>query len=537
MVSKDLNLDVQMKEAVDNYGSRVKTLKDFTTAVRKRPGMYIGPIGNPGFVNMMREIFQNAIDQMVDPTSPCNWFSFFYDERTMEVIVADNGLGFPFEDMMRILTAQHTSKNYEKKPGEYSSGMNGVGAKVVNALSDSFIVESYHYSGKAVKLDFKKGYPLTDNPVPITNKDKKQGSVVRFIPDPEIMGNMSLEWKVVYKLIKQIMSLTPIGSTMDFEAIDINGKKFTENIINKDGIITDLIMKVKHPIIKPIVIGLDDGIRKVECAFCYDSGDEINGPDDTENVTAFSNFCPTSAGTHIDGCVDGITRWFVQYMNNIYLANQKAKAKLKITGNDIKSGLNIMIAAAHLEPIFTGQAKEILSNDDMLGFCKEVIMKGLDDWSKSNPQDLAKICRFFKDIAEIRQKNEASKAKIVTKYQSNVLTGLPAKYIRPLGKTDIELIIVEGDSALGTVQEGRDDKTQGLFPIRGKIANAFKMNRQAFFSNEEVQGITKIILGSDYKRGFDIKDCKVSKVIFMTDADVDRVNCPKILFAKPCGSF
>ena len=152
------------------------------------------------------------------------------------------------------------------------------------------------------------------------------------------------------------------------------------------------------------------------------------------------------------------------------------------------------------------------------------ILKGLDEWSKANPQDLAKLSRFFKDIGELRQKAEAGKAKIVTKYQANVLTGLPAKYIRPTQKPgpDTELIIMEGDSAKGTVLKGRDPRTQGLFPIRGKIINAFKCTRQKFFENEEVQGITRIILGTDYKRGFKVEDCKVGKVIFMSDADVDN---------------
>ena len=144
--SKSLNKD--MMNAVDNYGSRITTLKDFVTAIRTRPGMFIGPINGPGLLNMCREIFQNSLDQMVDPSSPCNWFRFFYDERTLEVVVEDNGLGFPFTDIIRILTTEYTSKNYEKKPGEYSSGMNGVGAKVVNALSETFIVESYKYKGR-----------------------------------------------------------------------------------------------------------------------------------------------------------------------------------------------------------------------------------------------------------------------------------------------------------------------------------------------------------------------------------------------------
>lgn len=519
----------EMKNAIDTYGDRIKTLKDFVTAVRKRPGYHIAEIGSNGFRNMCREIFQNAVDQRLDPMSPCDWIYFYYNEITREVIVEDNGVGLPFNEMIRILSTPNTSKNYEKKLGDYSSGLNGAGSKIVNALSEVFIAESYKYDGTAARIEFRKGYPTTDKPVKITNKEKKQGTRIYFIPDEEIMGEMNLEWKTLYTLFKHMISLIPIGSYMDFEAVDIHGKKFTERIVNKDGIITDLIMKIKKPIIKPIVVSADDGVHKLDCAFCYDAGDD-NGPDDRENVTAFSNFCETRAGTHVDGCIEGITRWFTQYMNNIYLNNQKSKNKIKIISNDIKNGLCVMISAAHIEPIFTGQSKEILSNEDMVGFCKETVMKGLDEWSKANPQDLSKLSRFFKDIAEVRQRSEASKAKIVTKYHQNAITGLPSKYIRPLGKEHIELIIVEGDSAKGTVEVGRDPKTQGIFPIRGKIINAFKASRNAFFSNEEVQGITRIILGSDYKKGFDVSQCKVEKVIFMADADVDRQYCPKMLF-------
>lgn len=524
-----MSLDKQTKAAIDNYGSHIKTLKDFTTSVRKRPGMYLGPIGSAGLLNMIREIFQNSVDQLVDQGSPCNWFHLYYNEQTREVIVEDNGLGIPFKDLIRVLTAQHTSKNFEKKLYEYSSGLNGIGSKMVNALSKVFIVESYRYDGSAVKIEFHEGYATTKEPKPIPNKQKKQGLKTYFIPDKKILGDMNLEWKTVYTLLKHILSITPIGSTVDFTAIDINGKKYEERIINKDGIISNLIEKVHHPIIKPIVIKADDGTHKLECAFCYDSGDRDTGPDDSENVISFSNFCPTRAGTHVDGVVEGICRWFSLYMNNIYLANQKAKNKLKVTFSDIRCGLNIMIAAAHLDPIFTGQAKEILSNQDMIGFCKDVVQKGLDDWSKHNPQDLSKLCKFIKDIAELRQKSEAGKQKIVTKYRQNTITGLPQKYIRPLGKKHIELIIVEGDSALGTVTTGRDKMTQGLFPIRGKIANAFRMSRNNFFSNEEVQGITKIILGSAYKKNFTLDDVKVDKVIFMADADIDGAHISALL--------
>lgn len=509
-------LTKEQQKAIDNYGKEIRELKDFQEAVRTRPGMYIGPIGNPGLLNCCREIYQNAIDQIVDQSGPGNWFAFSYDERTLEITCEDNGRGLPFDEMIKLFTKAHVGKNFDRKPYEYPAGMNGVGAKVVNALSTTMVVESYRYDGTAARLEFKKGYPTSRNPVPIPNKKKKQGTKIYFIPDPEILGEMSLGWKSIYRLLKITMGMTPLGSILDFHAIDINGKIHDEKIINKDGILTDLIIKVKNPIIKPITIFGDDGYHKLNLAFCYDSGDNnADGPEPLEQVTAFSNFCPTVQGTHIQGVLEGIRRWFTQYMNNIYLANQKGKTK--VTFVDINNGLNIMIDAAHLDPLFTGQAKEILSNEDMIGYCKEVVMKGLDEWAKANPADLQKISKFFKEMAELRMKNEGARAKIATKYHSNVLSGLPAKYKKPTGKKDIEFIIVEGDSAMGSVMEGRDSARQGILPIRGKIINAFTNPKAKVFENEEVQAITKIILGTEYKRNFDINDVKVSKIIFMAD--------------------
>ena len=514
-------LTESQKAAINNYGDQIKQLEDFQTAIRTRPGMYIGPIGTRGLLNCCREIYQNAIDQIVDKDGPGNWFSFFYDERTLEVICEDNGRGLPFDNLIKILTEAHVSKNFERKLGEYPAGMNGVGAKVVNALSSTMIVESYKYDGTAVKVEFHKGYPTTKKPVPIPNKSKKQGTKIYFTPDPEVMGNMNLSWKEIYRLIKITMGMVPLGTTMDFTAIDMNGKKIIERIVNTDGIITDLILKVKRPIIKPIVIFDDDGYHKLNLAFCYDTGgNDKDGPELVQDVTSFCNFCPTTEGTHIDGVLEGIRRWFTQYMNNIYLANQKGKVKVAYA--DINCGLNVMIDAAHLDPIFTGQAKEILSNEDMTGYCKDVVIKGLNEWSKANPQDLQKICKYFKDMAELRMKNEGARAKIVTKYHSNVLSGLPDKYKKPKGKKDIELILVEGNSAMGPVMEGRNSDIQGVFPLRGKIINAFTNTKEKVLANEEVQAINKIILGTEYRRNVDPKDCKVSKIIIMADADVDR---------------
>lgn len=148
----------EMIENIKNYGDEILTLKDFITSVRKRPGMYIGGIGDPGFINMIREIIQNSLDELNKESSPCDTISITYDERSFTVIVEDNGRGIPFNNIIRVFENEHTSSNFEKKPGEYSSGLHGVGAKVTNALSKKFIVESF-ILGEGRRVEFDDGYP------------------------------------------------------------------------------------------------------------------------------------------------------------------------------------------------------------------------------------------------------------------------------------------------------------------------------------------------------------------------------------------
>ena len=513
-------------EAIDNYASQIKQLETFQEGVQTRPGMYIGSLQNKGLRSAIKEIFQNAVDQMLDPDSPCDWLSVSYNQITREVEVCDNGSGIPFDLIIKILTTMHTSKNFEKKPFHYSSGTNGMGSSIVNALSTVYIVESYKYDGTAVRMEFKNGYPTTKEPKKIPNKDKKQGTRVYFVPNEEIFGKMNLDWREVYTLVKLINSFTPIGSEFDFYAIDLKGVAHKEKIINKDGIITDLIMKVKKPMNAPIVCRADTGYYRLETAFCFDGGGE-DGPNPIENVTSFANWSPTLAGTHVDGTIDGITKWFCDYMNKIYLASNAAPKKgskkppLRVIPSDIKSGLCVIINAAALEPQYSAQAKEIISNPEMEPFCKETVISGLDEWAKINPKDLATLCKYFKDVAELRVKESGEKAKIVQKYSANILTGYPSKFARPSSK-DIDLFIVEGDSAGGSAKSARDTKTQGIFPIRGKIISAFDHSSKDFWNNEEAQGIQQILFRHPYKRDQSPDEVKWEKIIFMADADVDR---------------
>lgn len=513
-MTKNNNID-----NIKNYAKQIKTLETFVEAVRMRPGMYIGSIGNKGFLNMIREIFQNALDELMKPTSPCDKISLYYNEITHEVIVTDNGRGIPFDNMIRIFSSQHTSSNYTKQEGEYSSGLHGVGSKVTNALSSSFIVESY-ILGKARTIQFINGTPWDKGEVEIPNTKNLQGTIVRFRPCYDIMGQLDLPATEVLQLVKRIMMLTNIGAVAEFGCTYKNGTTYNEVIKNEDGLLADIINKTTNPLIKPIYIKEDTGIMKADILFTYDANSS-----NVEQITAYSNFCPTVAGTHINGFIDGLCKYFREYMNKIYLN----KSKVSVVNNDIKTGLVAIVTVSHLEPIFDGQSKETLSNADMFPFVKNLVFNSLEEWAKQNPNDLQKMCKYLKEIAEIRIKSDGEKIKLFTKYTTNALSkGLPAKYERPAGNSkSIELIITEGDSAAGSAKNVRSGN-QGLYPIRGKVPNALATTKKKFLENEEISGIISII-GAGYGRSFDMAKTNVEKVIFATDADPDGAHIRSLL--------
>src|SRR5574344_333799 len=243
------NLD-SYKDAIDNYGDEIQTITDQVVVTRMRPGMYCGGVGNQGFLSLIREVYQNSLDQIENKESPANKIDCTYDENTHEFVCSDNGLGFPYDAMVRMVTAQHTSRNFVRRPGEFPAGMHGVGLKVTNFLSTECHIESYKYDGTAMRIDLEEGY-LKKGPYAIPNKNKAQGSVVRFIPSTDVLGEITLEWKSVYRLIKNLIVQAPIGAEVTFMAIDSNGVQHTEHFVNSNGILTVLQEKVKMPIIKP----------------------------------------------------------------------------------------------------------------------------------------------------------------------------------------------------------------------------------------------------------------------------------------------
>jgi len=503
----------EMEDNIKNYASQIKTMETFVDAVRLNQGQFIGGEGNIALLNMIREVFQNSIDEMVKKDSPCTWVSLTYDQRTYTTIVEDNGRGIPFNNIIRIYTDQYTSSNYEKKEGEYSSGQHGVGSKVTCALSTIFTVASY-ILGEARYVEFHDGKPWKDGEKVIINNDNKQGTVVKFTPYPGI-GEIDLSVNEVLNLVLNLLPLTPIGSIIHFKSIDKNGKEYSDTFENKDGIISFLINKTDKPFIKPIMIYQDTGNMKAEIAITYD----IDSIIETEDISSFSNLSPTKGGYHVEGLIDGIVRFFRNYMNKVYLASSKNN-KITIIHSDIKVGLKAVISAAHIHPIWQSQSKDYLANKEMFGFVSSLVYTSLEQWIKDNPKELSKLCKYFKDVAEIRMNTENGKIKLSNNYKKSAVNSMPLGFIKATGNKDLELLIVEGKSALSSVQNSRDNKTQAIYPIRGKIINAFGTKKEEFLQNSEVSAIISII-GAGYGKSFDLFKTKYKKVIFLTDADAD----------------
>lgn len=421
--------------------NKQKEMKYLTTeleAVRKLPDVYIGALGDRGFVNMFREIIQNSLDEIIKGNTLDKNIIISFDERNNTFIIEDNGQGINLPDLERVFSVLHSSTNYDKKEGsgDYSSGKNGMGSTITNFLSKFFIVESYRPDGTAARVEFKEGV-LSKKLTPIKkdrNHNKAHGLITTFAPS-DMVGQITVTHKDIYNLTWLVTHLCKIGTKVTFNAIDMMGQKHKSIIENKNGIYDIINSICTNSLIQPIYFTHDNGTMKIEIMFTYDIGMM-----DDPNILGFANMCP-SLGTHVDGFLDGLVKYFRDYMNKIYLVNNK---KLTVNAQDIRTGLRGVVSCFHIKPLFTGQSKEIFSKEDMKPFAQQETLKALDAWAQANPSDLQKVCKYLKEVCEIRSKIDNEKIKMSDKYTASVVSGYPAKYKKPNGNKDIEVWIVEG---------------------------------------------------------------------------------------------
>lgn len=514
-------LQKKVKEIKDNRDEYVQ-LERFVDVVRDHPGMWIGPVGLKGVLNMFREIFQNSGDQMLREDSPCDHIIVSFKESECLMRVADNGFGVAFGIMEKVFSTPNVSSNYKKTPFKFTSGRHGVGSKVTNVLSRTFIVQSFtDPNGDGHEVRFEEGECIQEE-TPIPNPDNMHGTIVTFSPS-EFMWREGIkagiqEFLTAECLLEYLQALVPqlpIGAKVIFEAEKVNGERINEILINEDGIFTHLYAATTTPLITPIhIFDNTDGTHKAEIAFTFSMEMSYQGP----YIVSFANTCPvTNKSTHVVGFENGLVSWFRKYMNNIFLSGKKNN-KIQINASDIKDGLVCAMSVFHLEPNFEGQAKDALANADMVKYMSDLVQRGLDEWHQKNPKDLNKVCDYLYEMATIRYKTDQDKEKITNKFKSSSTSGMPKKYARPSGTEDLEFWIVEGDSAFGSAKVARNKANQGVFPIRGKLPNALTTKREEFLKNTEVQAILTIV-GCGYGKNFDITKLKWKRIVFGADAD------------------
>jgi len=492
----------------------IKVLKGLE-AVRKRPGMYIGDTSEKGLHHLIYEVIDNSIDEAM--AGFCNKIDVkIYKDGS--VSISDNGRGIPVdmhptEKMPAatvVLTVLHAGGKFDSETYKVSGGLHGVGVSVVNALSKKLIM-TIKRDGKIYEQTFEKGKPITE--LKVVGTTNRTGTTIHFWPDDEIFETTEFKSSILIKRFKELAYLNP-QITINFENENDNVKEsfhfeggikdFVLTLSNKDKI-TNVIYFKEETI-------TDEDRFEAEVALCYDTGY-------TENSISFVNNIRTiDGGTHESGFKAGLSKAIINYINK----EIKLKENIKVTGEDVREGLNAIISVKIGDPQFEGQTKGKLGSSFVKPIIQKITYEVISRYFEENPNEAKLIANKAIDAA--RGRMAAKKARELTRKQSKMSVGtLPGKLADCQSKdAEIsELYLVEGDSAGGSAKQGRDRVFQAILPLKGKILNTQKeTNFAKVFSSEEIKNIITA-LGCGIADDFDVEKIRYKKVIIMTDADVD----------------
>lgn len=495
-------------------------------AVRKRPGMYIGSTDTRGLHHLVYEIVDNAVDEVLAGYgSEIN----VVIHKDNSISVMDNGRGMPtgmhasgVPTIQVIFTVLHAGGKFGQEGGyKTSGGLHGVGASVVNALSEwltvSVVRDGYEYTQL-----FENGGRPKGNITKKKTKQKQNGTIVHFKPDSDIFQAIEYSYHTLAERLRESAFLLK-GTTItikDERTDEAEEFHFDEGIkefvryLNED---KDSLSPIAY------FEGENNGIE-VECAFQYNDGY-------SENVLSFVNNVRTrDGGTHEVGAKTAITKTFNEYAKRAGLLKEKDK---NLEGSDVREGIAIILSVRIPEKIlqFEGQTKSKLGTPEARAACDSVISEQLNFYLAENGEASQQIVRKAIKAREAREaarkaKEESRNGK-KRKRQDTLLSGkLTPAQSRNAKKN--ELYLVEGDSAGGSAKQGRDRKFQAILPLRGKVINTEKANIQDILKNEEISTMIYTI-GAGVGPEFELEDCNYDKIVIMTDADTDGAHIQVLL--------
>lgn len=506
----------------NNYSAdNIKVLKGLEP-VRKRPGMYIGTTGKKGLHHLIWEIVDNSIDEaMAGFASMIN----IELDKYGYVKITDNGRGIPADvhpqtglsTVETVLTVLHAGGKFDSETYKVSGGLHGVGASVVNALSENLKVWVKR-NGNEYFMEFINGGQPVEKMKIINKVDLNDtGTKIAFKPDFSIMEQNEFEYSVIVDRAKQIAYLNK-GVTIS--VTDLRQDKIVKKEFFFEGGIVEYVRELNYgkQLIHDEIIYAegkvkgDDGDVIVEVAMQYNHGYQ-------PNVVSYANNISTiEGGTHEQGFTDAITRILNNYAGQYKLFKNEEE---KLTRDDVKEGLTAIISIKHVEPIFEGQTKSKLGNKDARMATNKTFSIAFERFLIENPDQAKTIVE--KTILAQRARFAATTARETTRKKA-LFDGvaLPGKLADCSSKNAeiSELYIVEGNSAGGSAKMGRDRENQAILPLRGKVINAEKARIDKVFENAEIASIITA-LGTGVGTEININKLRYHKVIIMTDADVD----------------
>ena len=500
----------------------IKSL-DGMTHIRHRAGMYIGSVGENGLHHILLEIISNSVDEFLNGSGDHITVQLFEDGSVM---VQDNARGIPHGKMpngnpvlREIFGTLNTGGKYDNEGNSgynTSGGMNGVGAKATNALSERFFASSSR-EGYCETVEFSRGKFIAFDRKPIKADMHQQGTTVIFKPDATIFETVEYN---VPRLRNTIKEMSYLCSGLTFDLII---KDKTETYFSQNGLldyILDLNKGKKSLLSAPFYTNISEGTNGVEVALLYNESY-------SDTVKLYSNNIPNTGGTHLTGFRTAFTRAINEYAKDKKLLKDGDD---NFTGDDLKEGQLLIVNLKMVAPIYQGQNKEVLTSSEGRTITERLVAKEIRLWLEANPADAkaiitkAELTRKAREAA--RKAREATRKK-ATAVLSSVLPGKLADCSSKVVE-DCEIYLVEGDSAGGSAKQARDRATQAILPLRGKVLNTLKNDKKAMDANKEIQDMITAF-GCGIGESFDISKRRYDKIVIMTDGDVDGAHIRTLL--------
>ena len=507
----------------EGYGASQIQILEGLEAVRKRPGMYIGSTSAKGLHHLVYEIVDNSVDEAL--AGYCDHIEVTINKDN-SITVVDNGRGIPVGIQAKahkpavevVFTILHAGGKFGGGGYKVSGGLHGVGASVVNALSEWLEVNVY-VDGYEYYQRYERGKVMCE--LQKIGPTEKRGTTVHFLPDKEIFEETVFDYKVLKQRLREIAFLT---KGLRISLTDVREEEPILSSFHYEGGIREYVAylnKANTPLYDEIIYceGEKDGVL-VEVALQHNDGYN-------ENVYSFVNNITTpEGGTHLVGMRSALTKTFNDYARKIKLLKDNEQS---LTGEDIREGLTAIVSIKIGEPQFEGQTKQKLGNSEARGAVESIVSDKLSVFLEQNPA-IGKLI-VEKSVMAQRARDAARKARDLTRRKGALDSmSLPGKLADCSDKdtAKCEIYIVEGDSAGGSAKTARSRATQAILPLRGKILNVEKARLDKILVNNEIKAMITAF-GTGIHEDFDITKLRYHKIIIMTDADVDGAHISTLL--------